>query len=196
MTGKALHLEVTEKDLVGTIDEQVTRPCFNIPQLICAAAMELMLKRGSNRLPHTRAPLHQSHATHKHEPNVQAKPNFRSFLCHRACNSRTPRLLPYTPHQHYINRQPINPSHKMPRQSRGPAPAPRRPTAPAPAPRQPAPQQTRQASTAAVPQQRAAPPAQQQAPPTAGSQGPGLFGQMASTAAYAPFPHTPFPSPS
>ncbi|EXJ81602.1 hypothetical protein A1O1_07666 [Capronia coronata CBS 617.96] len=70
----------------------------------------------------------------------------------------------------------------MPRQ-RGPArSAPSRPTAPAPAPRSVAPQQQhRPMSTAAAPvQQHAAhpPPAQAQA-----SQGPGLFGQMASTAA-------------
>ncbi|KAK2758052.1 hypothetical protein FQN54_004458 [Arachnomyces sp. PD_36] len=72
----------------------------------------------------------------------------------------------------------------MPRQRRGAATparsAPSRPTAaparPAAAPSQ---TQTRPSSTAAAPaqQQQAAPPAQ------AGSAGPGLFGQMASTAA-------------
>ncbi|KAF2820139.1 hypothetical protein CC86DRAFT_374812 [Ophiobolus disseminans] len=56
--------------------------------------------------------------------------------------------------------------------------APRRPTAPAAKPA-PVPQQ-RAASTAAAPPQAAAPPAQAQAPTP---QGPGLFGQMASTAA-------------
>lgn len=65
----------------------------------------------------------------------------------------------------------------MPRSSRGSSPraAPPRP-APAPA-RAPAPQQQRPMST-----QTAHPPAQQ-APPAQASQGPGLFGQMASTAA-------------
>ena len=75
---------------------------------------------------------------------------------------------------------------KMPRQNRGrPAPAPSRapsrPTAaPAARPAAPQQQQTRPASTAAYP-----PQAQHQAPPAApqASQGPGLFGQMASTAA-------------
>lgn len=66
----------------------------------------------------------------------------------------------------------------MPRQRSsgraGPARAPARPTAPAPA----APQQQRPAAT------MAAPPPQAHAPPAAASQGPGLFGQMASTAAY------------
>ncbi|KAF2220234.1 hypothetical protein BDZ85DRAFT_275850 [Elsinoe ampelina] len=63
----------------------------------------------------------------------------------------------------------------MPRQ-RGGSAAPRRPTAAPAAPPRPAPQQTRPSSTAAHP------PAQQQAPPQQ-SQGSGLFGQMASTAA-------------
>ncbi|KAH8171633.1 CHCH domain protein [Sarocladium implicatum] len=66
----------------------------------------------------------------------------------------------------------------MPRQRSagraGPARAPARPTAPAPTP---APQQQRPAAT------MAAPPPQAHAPPAAASQGPGLFGQMASTAA-------------
>ncbi|KAJ6789487.1 hypothetical protein PWT90_00288 [Aphanocladium album] len=65
---------------------------------------------------------------------------------------------------------------KMPRQrsaGRAPARAPTRPTAAAPAP---AAQQARPASTMAAPPQQ-----YQQAP--AQSQGPGLFGQMASTAA-------------
>ena len=67
----------------------------------------------------------------------------------------------------------------MPRQSRGRG-APSRPTAaPArPAVSTPTPQ-TRPASTAAHPPTQTA----QHAPPQA-SQGPGLFGQMASTAAY------------
>ncbi|PSK34917.1 Mitochondrial intermembrane space cysteine motif-containing protein MIX17 [Elsinoe australis] len=65
----------------------------------------------------------------------------------------------------------------MPRQRGGGSSAPRRPTAAPAAPPRPAPQQTRPSSTAAHP------PAQQQAPPAQGSQGPGLFGQMASTAA-------------
>ncbi|KAF2131867.1 hypothetical protein P153DRAFT_285205 [Dothidotthia symphoricarpi CBS 119687] len=61
--------------------------------------------------------------------------------------------------------------------------APRRPAA-APARPAPAPATQRHSSTAAAPQQKAAPPApmqQQAAGPT--PQGPGLFGQMASTAA-------------
>jgi hypothetical protein len=65
---------------------------------------------------------------------------------------------------------------KMPRRSGGaPARAPPRPQAP-PA-RAPQPQQQRPYSATA------APPKQQQAPPAQASQGPGLFGQMASTAA-------------
>ncbi|KAF2240429.1 hypothetical protein BU26DRAFT_545029 [Trematosphaeria pertusa] len=64
----------------------------------------------------------------------------------------------------------------MPRQRGGAAP--RRPTAaPARKPAPPAPAPARHSSTAAHP------PAQQHAPPTQASQGPGLFGQMASTAA-------------
>lgn len=93
--------------------------------------------------------------------------------------------IPPTPHAHILypsapSLLPYqNPSNNMPRQSRGPAAAPRRPVAAPARPSPPAPQQTRQASTTA-----AAPPQQQQGPPAqAGSQGPGLFGQMASTAA-------------
>ncbi|PSS12465.1 hypothetical protein M430DRAFT_144731 [Amorphotheca resinae ATCC 22711] len=77
----------------------------------------------------------------------------------------------------------------MPRQSRsGGGSRPSRPTV---APSRPAPQQTRPATTAAYPPARAAPapaappaaaPAPVQAQPQA-SAGPGLFGQMASTAA-------------
>ncbi len=66
----------------------------------------------------------------------------------------------------------------MPRQ-RSVGRAPSRPTAPAPA----APQQHRPATTMAAPQQHHAPPQQQMAPPVQQSAGPGLFGQMASTAA-------------
>ncbi|KAF2103955.1 hypothetical protein NA57DRAFT_70167 [Rhizodiscina lignyota] len=68
----------------------------------------------------------------------------------------------------------------MPRQSRGSAPARRPMAAPArPSAPPPAPQQSRSASTAAHP-----PATAQQHPPAAQqSQGPGLFGQMASTAA-------------
>ncbi|GAA6002199.1 Mix17p [Rhodotorula paludigena] len=69
----------------------------------------------------------------------------------------------------------------MPRQTRSSRPAAR----PAPAP---APQQTRGAHTAAAPpayqqQHHAAPPAHHAPPAPAQSAGPGLFGQMASTAA-------------
>ncbi|KAE9370513.1 hypothetical protein N431DRAFT_484713 [Stipitochalara longipes BDJ] len=71
----------------------------------------------------------------------------------------------------------------MPRQGRsGGGRAPSRPSA---APSRPAPQQSRPATTAAYPPARtnqAAPPAQQ-AQQQQGSAGPGLFGQMASTAA-------------
>jgi hypothetical protein len=67
----------------------------------------------------------------------------------------------------------------MPRQGRsgGGSRAPSRPMA---APQRPAPQQTRSATTMAQPPARTtqAPPAQPQQ-----QQGPGLFGQMASTAA-------------
>ena len=72
----------------------------------------------------------------------------------------------------------------MPRQGRsGGGRAPSRPSV---APARPAPQQSRPATTAAYPPARtnqAAPPAQQ-AQQQQGSAGPGLFGQMASTAAY------------
>ncbi|PSN70329.1 hypothetical protein BS50DRAFT_571592 [Corynespora cassiicola Philippines] len=73
----------------------------------------------------------------------------------------------------------------MPRQRGGAAPAPRRPTAaPAPRPAAPAPAPARHSSTAAAPpQQHAPPPAAPAAPAPQASQGPGLFGQMASTAA-------------
>ncbi|KAF4124791.1 CHCH domain protein [Geosmithia morbida] len=68
----------------------------------------------------------------------------------------------------------------MPRnRSAGRAPASRAPTRPTVAPAAPAPQQQRPATTMAAPQQQYAPPPQAAAP----SQGPGLFGQMASTAA-------------
>ncbi|EGU77104.1 hypothetical protein FOXB_12402 [Fusarium oxysporum f. sp. conglutinans Fo5176] len=67
----------------------------------------------------------------------------------------------------------------MPRQ-RSVGRAPSRPTAAAP---KPAPQQTRPAATHAAPPAAAHPPAQAMPPQAAGSQGPGLFGQMASTAA-------------
>ena len=56
-----------------------------------------------------------------------------------------------------------------------------RPTVPA---AKPAPAPQRQHSTAAAP----APPPAAAPPAAAGSQGPGLFGQMASTAAYVDFP--------
>ncbi|KAI1612965.1 hypothetical protein EDD37DRAFT_626197 [Exophiala viscosa] len=69
----------------------------------------------------------------------------------------------------------------MPRSRGGAGPsrsAPSRPTAPAPAPRSVAPhQQQRPMSTAPTAQ------SQQAHPPAQTSQGPGLFGQMASTAA-------------
>ncbi|KAF2723572.1 hypothetical protein K431DRAFT_292267 [Polychaeton citri CBS 116435] len=72
----------------------------------------------------------------------------------------------------------------MPRQSRGPAPAPRRPTVPAanqrPAPSQ---QQTRPASTSAQPPMQHQAPTPQAPMQQPQSSGPGLFGQMASTAA-------------
>ncbi|EXJ61214.1 uncharacterized protein A1O5_12006 [Cladophialophora psammophila CBS 110553] len=68
----------------------------------------------------------------------------------------------------------------MPR-SRGGAsrPAPSRPKAPAPAPRSVAPQQQQRPMSTAAPTA----PVQQVPPPVQASQGPGLFGQMASTAA-------------
>ncbi|RDW63836.1 hypothetical protein BP5796_10338 [Coleophoma crateriformis] len=71
----------------------------------------------------------------------------------------------------------------MARQGRSGARAPARPTV---APARPAPQQqTRPATTAAYPPaaQHAPPPAAAPAAPAQGSAGPGLFGQMASTAA-------------
>jgi hypothetical protein len=69
----------------------------------------------------------------------------------------------------------------MPRQRRGAAPARSTPARPSTAPARPAPQkQQRPFSTATAPSAQA-----QQPPPAAAqqSQGPGLFGQMASTAA-------------
>lgn len=67
----------------------------------------------------------------------------------------------------------------MPRNRSAARPAPSRPMAPA---RAPQPQQQRPATTmAAPPSQQHAP--QQMAPGAAQAQGPGLFGQMASTAA-------------
>lgn len=67
----------------------------------------------------------------------------------------------------------------MPRQGRsGGGRAPSRPTVAPQRPAAPPKQQTRPATTAAHPPQQAAPPAQAQQ----GSAGPGLFGQMASTA--------------
>lgn len=71
----------------------------------------------------------------------------------------------------------------MPRQGRsgGGSRAPSRPTV---APSRPAPQQQRPATTVAHPPARAAPTAQPPAVQQQGSAGPGLFGQMASTAAY------------
>lgn len=82
---------------------------------------------------------------------------------------------------------PIHPSFltnksTMPRQ-RSVGRAPSRPTASAPAPK---PQQARPAATMAAPPPAAAHPPPQAMPPQAAapvSQGPGLFGQMASTAA-------------
>lgn len=76
-------------------------------------------------------------------------------------------------HQHQTTNMPRNRSAGR----AGPARAPARPTAPAPA----APQQHRPATTMAAPPQQHAQP---HAPAPAASQGPGLFGQMASTAAY------------
>lgn len=74
----------------------------------------------------------------------------------------------------------------MPRQQRRAAPAPARsaPTRPTAAPARPAPSPQQQAphSTAAHPQQHQQAPPPMQAPPQQ-SAGPGLFGQMASTAA-------------
>ncbi|KAI1772726.1 hypothetical protein F4818DRAFT_425361 [Hypoxylon cercidicola] len=67
----------------------------------------------------------------------------------------------------------------MPRNRSAARPAPARPTVPA---RAPAPQQQRPAATYAPAQQHSQPPAAAAAAPQA-SQGPGLFGQMASTAA-------------
>jgi hypothetical protein len=85
------------------------------------------------------------------------------------------------------NPQPIRKRTNMPRQGRsGGGRAPSRPSV---APSRPTPQQTRPATTAAYPPARtnqAAPPAAAPAQQQQGSAGPGLFGQMASTAAYVP----------
>jgi len=72
----------------------------------------------------------------------------------------------------------------MPRQGR--SGGGRAPSRPSPAPSRPAPQQTRPSTTAAYPPVRtnqAAPPTAAPAQSQQGSAGPGLFGQMASTAA-------------
>jgi hypothetical protein len=101
---------------------------------------------------------------------------FKTLLSHNNLTSSISRT------SHTRSRPSIHHTHTfiMPRQRSsgraGPARAPARPTAPAPA----APQQQRPAAT------MAAPPPQAHAPPAAASQGPGLFGQMASTAAYVP----------
>ncbi|EFY86366.1 CHCH domain protein [Metarhizium acridum CQMa 102] len=84
-------------------------------------------------------------------------------------------------HHHHQPPKTASPK-KMPRNrsvGRAPAPsrAPTRPTVPASSPM---PQQQRPAATMAAPPQHAP---QQTAPAPAASQGPGLFGQMASTAA-------------
>ncbi|OJD16893.1 hypothetical protein AJ78_02991 [Emergomyces pasteurianus Ep9510] len=73
----------------------------------------------------------------------------------------------------------------MARQRRGAAPARSAPSRPTAAPARPAPaQQQRSATTAAhPPATSAAHPPAAQAPPAQQSTGPGLFGQMASTAA-------------
>ena len=80
----------------------------------------------------------------------------------------------------------IHQTSKMPRQQRRAAPTPARsaPTRPTAAPSRPAaaPQQQAPHSTAAHPQQPQQAPPMQAAPQQ--SAGPGLFGQMASTAAY------------
>ncbi|THZ98942.1 hypothetical protein D6C88_00709 [Aureobasidium pullulans] len=76
----------------------------------------------------------------------------------------------------------LNSTINMPRNNRGSAAPPRRPTAAPARPAPPTPQQARSASTAAhPPQQQHAPPPAAAAPQQ--SAGPGLFGQMASTAA-------------
>jgi hypothetical protein len=96
-------------------------------------------------------------------------------------NTPSQRTSEASPHTNSTTHKPN--SDIMPRQGRSGSAAPRRPTV---APSRPAPaaQQTRPATTAAYPPARAAPPppapVQAQAPQ---SQGPGLFGQMASTAA-------------
>lgn len=133
---------------------------------------------------HIRHPMHDGPSSRnglgtfkKHFPSLPFAIEYLSSHPHTTTNR--------TAHDHqYIDSPPsthITSTTTMPRQSRGPArSAPSRPTAaPAPRPAAPQQQQTRPASTAAHP------PQQQQAPPQAqqGSQGPGLFGQMASTAA-------------
>jgi hypothetical protein len=120
-----------------------------------------------------------------------AKPLAHS--CHSEDVSRTPPQFAFAarhrslPNHHSFNRSltqhrqslTTKPYLNMARQRGGVAP--RRPTAPAAKPA-PVPATQRHASTAAHPPAQPAPPMQQQAQaPT--PQGPGLFGQMASTAA-------------
>ena len=93
----------------------------------------------------------------------------------RSLNQPTTPPSLHTPHTTYPQKPDI-----MPRQSRSSARAPSRPSAPTRAPAQQ--QQTRPATTYAGPPPTASAPSAV-APPAAVSQGPGLMGQMASTAA-------------
>lgn len=101
----------------------------------------------------------------------------------------------FTPHTSTPKSTPQQPA-SMPRQrsSGGGRSAPSRPTVPSRAPAAPTSQhQTRPATSYAAPTTQKP----QQAPPAAqaGSQGPGLFGQMASTAAYVLSTSHPLPLP-
>jgi hypothetical protein len=124
-------------------------------------------------------------------PNLDPSPTFHvlriclasasSAFFSSSCSDIKPQLSRISNnHNSNPHNQVFHPPHTvaMPRQSRPTrSAAPSRPTV---APRAPAPQQQRPATTmAAPPQQHAAPPAAAAAP----SAGPGLFGQMASTAA-------------
>jgi hypothetical protein len=102
------------------------------------------------------------------------------FFCHRRANTQTRRSLSIASAQSSHPNPPTHPSSNMPRQRGGAAP--RRPTAAPARPAAPAPAPARHSSTAAAPPAQRA-PTQQAAPAPQASQGPGLFGQMASTAA-------------
>jgi hypothetical protein len=128
-------------------------------------------------------PLVQSYALPRHAKKSFCRGDVEGFHLHFQSSQLSPSTT-----RHRASKQPSQ-HNNMPRQGRsGGGSRPSRPTVPS---RAPAPQQTRPATTAAYPPARpnqAAPPAAAPTAPPATSQGPGLFGQMASTAAYLLLP--------